>query len=155
MCIKSCTRYLSVHCDIRDETVVSANKPCAAAAPSFPLCRWPNQHCCIFQNSTAGGERPKWSVQELYNLLWGWRGVISMIQLSYLGLWYTSCKYIHSLSPSPGTLLNLFSTLPLSLRWIARWLLFLQQIPHVHACWPHSSHTSETNKAHTHRLWGG
>lgn len=82
---------------IRDETVVCANKPCAAT-PSFPLCRQPNQHCCIFQKYTAGGERPKRSVQELFNLLWGWRRVISMIQPSYLGLCYAACKYIPSLS---------------------------------------------------------
>lgn len=87
---------IPVHCGIRDETVVSANKPCAAA-PFFALYRQPNQHCCIFRNSTAGGERPKRSTQELYNLLRGWQRVISVIQLSYLGLWYPS-KYI--LSPS-------------------------------------------------------
>lgn len=86
---------MSLHCETRDETVVSANKPCVAT-PSFPLYRQPNQHCCIFQNSTVGGERPKPSVQELYNLLRGWQGVISVIQTSYLGLWYKS-KYIPSL----------------------------------------------------------
>lgn len=48
---------MPLHCEIWDENMVSANKPCIAAAP-FSLYRQPNQHCCIFQNSTVGGERP-------------------------------------------------------------------------------------------------
>lgn len=129
--------------------LLSANKP-RSVAPSLPLCRRLNQHCCILQNSTAGGERPKRGVQELFNLLWGWRGAISMIQLSYLALWYASCKYILTLSSSLLHPLSLFSTLLLSWRSMSRWLLFLQHSPHVNTRWPHSSSAAET---HTHTQW--
>lgn len=108
--------------------LVCANKP-YSADPPYPLCRWLHLHCCIFQSSTAGGERPKRGVQELFNLLWGWRGVNQWF--NYL-IWPCDTHLVNTFSlsrlsspPSRSTPLNLFSTLLLSQRSIARWLLFL------------------------------
>lgn len=62
--VKNVQNLLCVIRGTRHETVVSANKPCAAAAtaaaaPSLALYRQPNQRRCIFQNRTAGGGRSR------------------------------------------------------------------------------------------------
>lgn len=123
--IKYCTKALyTVILETRLWSLITSP---ALLPPSFPLCQQPNQHCCIFQNRTRGAARLKRSVQKLYNLLLGWQGVISVIQLSYLGLWYTS-KYI--LSQSLQHVLGIMA--------MEGWLSILQQGPHTLTCRPHS-----------------
>lgn len=82
--------------------------------------------------------------------------------LSYLGLWYTSCKYIYIiyilplLHPAPPSQSPRHVIIAMDSE-----VLFLGQSTRVHTCWPRSSHTQMQTKhtqcMHTQssRLGGG